>query len=122
MKVSLKQLAKLSATSAFVWLVTTGLATAQSTIQLYDPLGRRAAGSDKAQKFIGEVIGTGLGYVGTLALVMFIWGGIQWMTSAGNASQVKKGKDTVVWAVLGLVLIFTSYMILRFVLRILGVN
>ena len=41
-----------------------------------------------------------------------VWGGLMWMTSQGNTERVTKGKNTLVWAVIGLVIIFASYAIL----------
>ena len=55
-----------------------------------------------------------LGVVGAIALLMLVWGGISWMTSAGNAEKVKKGKDSIVWAIFGLLAIFLSYAVIRF--------
>jgi hypothetical protein len=57
-----------------------------------------------------------LGLVGVLALVMFIIGGITWMTSAGNAEQVKKGKGTLIWASIGLIVCFLAYSLVTFVI------
>lgn len=71
-------------------------------------------------QLIGKVIFAVLGLTGAIALVMFIWGGLQWMTAAGNAEKVTKGRDTLMWAVLGLVIIFSSYAVLNAVLGILG--
>lgn len=65
---------------------------------------------------LGRVIKAALGLTGAIALVMFIWGGFLWMFSGGNPSAVKKGKDTLVMAVLGLVVIFASYAIVNFVM------
>ncbi|MFA6551050.1 MAG: hypothetical protein WCV41_00760, partial [Patescibacteria group bacterium] len=42
---------------------------------------------------IGRVINGVLGIVGSLALLMFIYGGLLWMTSAGSDEKVKRGKD-----------------------------
>ncbi len=55
-----------------------------------------------------------LGVTGAIALFYLVWGGITWMTSQGNADRIKKGKDTIVWAILGLAFIFFSYVILNF--------
>ncbi|MCH7759517.1 hypothetical protein IID20_04120 [Patescibacteria group bacterium] len=79
---------------------------------LDDPLGGR-----DIPELAGDIIGYILGLVGVLALVMFIYGGILWMTSAGSAEKIKKGKDTIVWAVLGLALIFFSYAMVEFILK-----
>jgi hypothetical protein len=66
---------------------------------------------------IGNIINAMLGIVGSLALAVFIFGGFTWVTSAGNDEKIKKGKDMVMWAAMGLALIFTSYAIIGFVLN-----
>ncbi len=69
---------------------------------------------------IGRVINYVLGIVGSLALVMFIYGGIVWMTAAGNEKSIEKGKSILMWAALGLAVIFLSYALTRFVLQVIG--
>ena len=64
----------------------------------------------------GRIIAGLLSVVGALALVMFVWGGILWMTSGGNTDRVQKGKQTLVWSTIGLFVIFASYSLLRLVL------
>lgn len=66
---------------------------------------------------IRNVIKAILGLTGVIALVAFVAGGVIWMTSGGNAEKVKKGKDIMVWAVLGLFIIFSSYSILKYVFK-----
>jgi hypothetical protein len=65
---------------------------------------------------IGNVIKTLLGIVGSLALVLFIYGGLMMMTSAGNSDRVSKGRNTLVWASIGLIVIFGSYTIVNYLL------
>ncbi len=85
---------------------------AAETVTLDDPLGER-----DIPELAGSIIQYILGIVGVLALAMFIYGGIIWMTSGGSPEKIKAGKDTIVWAILGLAFIFFSYAILDFVLR-----
>lgn len=87
------------------------------TVTLKNPLGENIT----PQIFIGKIIKAILGIVGSLALLMFIWGGFQWMTAAGNAEKVEKGKQILVWATIGLIVIFTSYALVKFVFTSLGV-
>lgn len=83
-------------------------------VELPNPLGKD---NPKPEVIIGKVIQKALGVVGSLALVMFIYGGIVWMTSAGNSEKVEKGKNIIVWAVIGLVVIFSSYALVKFVIE-----
>jgi len=84
----------------------------EGSVCLDNPLGTDVT----PQTFIGGIIRAILGIIGSLALVMFIYGGFTWMTAAGNAEQVTKGRNILVWATIGLVVIFTSYALVRFVL------
>lgn len=60
---------------------------------------------------LGNIIKGALGIVGSLALLMIVWGGFQWLVSMGNPEKVKSGLNTMLWAAIGLVLVFASYML-----------
>jgi len=87
-------------------------------VTLENPLGRIST----PQALIGQIINAALGIVGSLALAMFIYGGFTWMLAAGNSEAVKNGKDILIWASLGLVLIFTAYALTKFVFSSVGAN
>lgn len=63
-----------------------------------------------------------LGLVGSLALLAFVYGGIMFLISGGNSEKVEKGKQILIGAVVGLVIVFTSYMIIQFTMSALGVT
>ncbi len=73
---------------------------------LRNPLGDGVVNPDVV---IANVIKVFLGVVGVIALVYFIYGGFTMMISAGNAEKLKKGRDTLFWAIIGLAVIFGSY-------------
>jgi len=85
--------------------------TSGGSVSLQDPLGIK-----DPRDIIENVIKAMLGLVGSLALAVFIYGGFTWVISAGNEEKIKKGKDMIMWAALGLMLIFTSYAIINVVL------
>jgi hypothetical protein len=66
---------------------------------------------------IGRLINALLGIVGALALLIFVWGGLSWMTAAGDSGKVDKAKKTLTWGALGLLAIFASYTILNLVIQ-----
>lgn len=82
------------------------LGAESTTVTLYNPLGE----SD-VRVILGRVIKGFLSVIGSIALLMFVYGGVLWLTSAGNSDRIKKGKDIIVWAVLGLGIIFSAYAI-----------
>ncbi len=68
------------------------------------------------QLLIGKLIDSVLGIVGSIALLMFIFGGLTWMTSGGSAEKIKKGRDIIVWSAIGLIIIFASYGLVKFLI------
>lgn len=86
----------------------------------YDAKGTRCLKNPLQVKtfpeLIGRILNAALGTVGSLALLMFIYGGFLWLTSGGSADKISKGKQIMTWAGLGLILIFASYALVRFVL------
>ncbi len=62
------------------------------------------------------------GIVGALALVAFIYGGFILILSRGATEQVSKGKDAMVAAIIGLVIVFGAYMLVRFLGTVVGLN
>jgi hypothetical protein len=82
-------------------------------VQLDNPLGD---GKTDINVIIGQVISVILGVVGSIALLMFVYGGVVWMTSSGNQEKITKGKNIIVWAIMGLLMIFASYGIIKFLL------
>jgi len=65
---------------------------------------------------IGRIIQIILGLSGTAALVMFVWGGFLWLISAGEQKRIDAGKKTITWAVIGLLVIFTAYIAVEFLI------
>jgi len=74
-------------------------------------------GTTDINVLIARVINFILSLVGSVSLLLFVYGGITWMTSAGAAEKVKKGKDIIVWAIIGLAVVFTSYILVKFVIQ-----
>ncbi len=73
-------------------------------------------GNTPIQFIIGRVVSGLLGILGTLSLLMFVYGGFVWMTAAGNEEKIKKAKNTIVYSAIGLIVSFSSYAILRFLI------
>ncbi|HSX48354.1 MAG TPA: pilin [Candidatus Nanoarchaeia archaeon] len=54
--------------------------------------------------------------VGTVAVLMIIIGGLMYVLSAGDPSSTKKAKDTILYAIIGVVVAILAYAIVKFVL------
>ncbi len=54
-----------------------------------------------------------VGIAGLAAFTMLVWGGFQWLTSAGNPARITDARDRIFKALLGLLLILASWLILQ---------
>ncbi|PJE75934.1 hypothetical protein COV04_02140 [Candidatus Uhrbacteria bacterium CG10_big_fil_rev_8_21_14_0_10_48_11] len=52
--------------------------------------------------------------VGSVTLLVFVYGGLIWMTSTGNAQRIEHGKKVFEGALIGLLIIFGSWVIINF--------
>ena len=54
--------------------------------------------------------------VGIIAVAMLIIGGIRYVVSGGDAKKVTDAKNTVLYAIIGLIIAFLAYAIVNFVI------
>lgn len=54
--------------------------------------------------------------VGVVAVIMIIVGGFRYITSGGNDASVTSAKNTILYAIIGLVVVALAQLIVRFVL------
>lgn len=66
--------------------------------------------------FVKNIINILLFVVGAVSVVMIIIGGLRYATSAGDQSNVKAAKDTILYSVVGLVIAFLAFAIVNFVI------
>ena len=86
-----------------------------SAASLENPLG-----TTDLRVVAGNIIKAVLALSGSAALLMFIYGGAQWILSEGKKDRIEKGQKTIIWAILGLVFVFISYALLYALLSALG--
>lgn len=66
-------------------------------------------------EFIGNLIQALLTATGILFLVLTVWGGIIYMTAAGDGTKIKKAKDMIVSALVGLIIIIGAFALTSYV-------
>lgn len=79
--------------------------------------GFRAESGQNLTERVGALLGAALSLIGVVFLVLIIYGGFLWMTAAGDQEKVKKAKNLITSAIIGLVIIAAGYAIVRFVLE-----
>lgn len=77
-------------------------------------------------KSLGELVTTGikylLGFLATLSVLFIIIGGVRMVVSGGSEGEVKAGKQTVTWAVVGMVVSLLAFTIINVVQSLLKVK
>ena len=67
-----------------------------------------------------QITNTILYIVGIVAVIMLIIGGVKYVISGGDAKKVTDAKNTVLYAIIGLVIAFLAYAIVNFVISAVG--
>lgn len=96
----------------FVALAGTSAVSALSVNNL--PAPQTGSADVEPNQLVADVIDIALWVVAVLAVIMLIWGGIRYATSAGDANKVTAAKNTIIYAVLGLVVAIFAYAIIKF--------
>jgi hypothetical protein len=74
-------------------------------------------GTSKIQSIITTGINIFSVIVGIVAVVMIIIGGFKYITSGGDSSNVSSAKNTIIYAVIGLVVVALAQFFVQFVLN-----
>lgn len=53
--------------------------------------------------------------VGAVSVIMLIWGGFQYVISSGDSKRVESAKNTILYAIVGIVIAILAYAIVGFV-------
>ncbi len=64
---------------------------------------------------INNLVNIALSIAGTVAVLFLIIGGFQYMTSAGDPENIGRAKNTILYAIIGLILIIVSLAIINFI-------
>lgn len=66
---------------------------------------------------ITTILNAVIAILGIVCVVFIILGGITYMTSAGDAGKVKKGRDTILYGIIGLIICVLAFAIVNFVIK-----
>ncbi|MFH0818772.1 MAG: hypothetical protein V1898_02140 [Patescibacteria group bacterium] len=75
--------------------------------------------ADNPVEIIALILKAMLGVLGGVTLIMFIYGGFMLIFSGGGEEKLKKGRDTLLWAIIGMAVVLSSYSILSYFFKIL---
>lgn len=72
-------------------------------------------GEQNPADFAARFFGCGISLVGGVALLFIIYGGFVLLTSSGDPTKVRIGKEYITYAVVGLVMAILTFIILEVV-------
>ncbi len=68
-------------------------------------------------EMIKVILNTVFGVVGIVAVVMIVIGGVNYTTSQGDSQKVQKAKNTIMYGIIGLIIVLLAFAIVNFVLN-----
>lgn len=74
--------------------------------------------SDTVMRTVGLIINIVLGLLSVIFLVLTIYSGIRWMTAQGNEEEVTKAKTILKQAIIGLIIVISSWGIWELIARL----
>ncbi len=105
-------IAVISAFAVTPVLATTGALNVGLTYGTYTGLG-----TQDLRVGIMAIINVLLGFLGIIAIIIILYGGFMWLTSAGAEDKISQAKKIISAGIVGLVIIFISYAIVTFVIE-----
>lgn len=76
-------------------------------------------GTEDVRVTVAKIIRAFMGLLGIVAVVIILYGGFLWMTSAGNEEQVDKARKVITSGVIGLAIILSAVAITQFAIGVL---
>jgi len=74
------------------------------------------AGNDNLEGNVIAILNAVIGVLSFVCVIVIIIGGVNYMTSSGDAGKVKKAKDTILYGIIGLVVCVLAFAIVNFVI------
>jgi uncharacterized membrane protein len=73
-------------------------------------------GKNKVQSIVNNVVNIFSWIVGIVSVIMIIFGGFKYITSGGDSNGVTSAKNTILFAIVGLVIVALAQVIVKFVI------
>lgn len=76
--------------------------------------------------FFASLISSAIGFIFVVACIvfvfMFLWGAVQWIASGGDKGNVESAKGRITSALIGLVVLFSTFAVASLIETFTGVN
>lgn len=96
----------------------------KGALGLFQSVGQQAGFPEKAQDpevVVGQIIKGAIVMIGAVFGVLVVYGGYLWMIARGNEEYIKKAKNILERAAIGLIIVMGAYAITAFIVeRVIG--
>ena len=86
----------------------------------FKDVNKTVGASDDLHSSVGVILNIVYSIIGIVAVVMVVIGGVSYATSQGDPGRLKKAKDTILYGIIGLVIVLMAFAITNFVLTALA--
>lgn len=93
-----------------------GVVITISASAIVDRLSAITASTGTPEEVIGSILNIVYFLAGTIAVLVIVISGYKFVTGGGNPDAIQKAKNTILYAVIGLIIVFLAYAITRYVL------
>jgi hypothetical protein len=88
----------------------------------FDYAGNLPLGTRDLRSIIIDIVNIFMGFLGIIAVLVILYGGYVYMTSAGNPEKIEKAKKILINGAVGLAIIFASWGIVALIFRLFGIG
>jgi hypothetical protein len=85
-------------------------------------LAGQTGGEGSLRQIVLNIVNFILIFLGLIAVIMIIYGGITYVTSAGNNEAIEKAKKIIMYAIIGIVVVLVSFALVNTILGGAGVG
>jgi hypothetical protein len=75
------------------------------------------AGGNNIEALMVKIIQIFSVIVGFIAVIMIIVGGVKYITSGGDSGNISGAKNTIIYAIIGLIIVAVAQLVVHFVLK-----
>jgi uncharacterized membrane protein (GlpM family) len=86
------------------------------------PVVAAAATIDSLVQSVKATLNNIIALLFVLVTIYFIWGIVQYITSAGDQEKLKKGKQHMIWGIIGMAVMAAAWSIVRIIMDYFGAS
>lgn len=81
-----------------------------------DVISQTTGGATSIRQLILTIINYFLGFLGLIAVIMVIYGGVTYVISAGEDEKIQSAKKIIMYSLIGIIIVLLSFVAVRMIL------